>query len=337
MTRFDFLVSWLDRYFKETNYSCKPLAGDASFRRYWRVQTNVASYVVMDAPPPETTKPFIEIAQLFKNQGLTVPDIIAGDIEQGFLLLSDFGDDLYLQVLKNTSKIALSCDRLYQEALSALLKIHRCQPVGLTDALSDFDQPFMYRQLEIFKTWYLEKHLGSQNILSVDQLFSTWETLESIIQHMIHTILSQPKVLMHRDYHSRNLMVLENDTPGILDFQDAMIGPITYDLVSLLQDCYIAWPRKKVLEWALNFKKMLIDATLLSPHVQDKQFIQWLDWTGLQRHLKNLGVFSRLHYRDGKSRYLSDIPMLLKYIAETCHRYIELKPLWDFFKKVENE
>lgn len=334
MTRAEFLVSWLDFVFKGEYYSCTPLAGDASFRRYWRVVTASASYVVMDAPPPETTLPFVEMAHLLKNQGLSVPNIIARDLKQGFLLLSDLGDHLYLSVLKDASETPDGVDALYQDALRALVTIHACTPVGLSGVLPDFNCAFMYEQLEVFKTWYLENHLGSQGLWSVNHLFTAWDNLGPLIHHVLQTIVLQPKVLIHRDYHSRNLMVLETDSPGILDFQDALMGPVTYDLVSLLQDCYIAWPRKKILAWAFDFKAMLVKNALLSSSTDDAQFVKWLDWTGLQRHLKNLGIFSRLHYRDGKSGYLADIPMLLKYISETCHRYVELMPLWDFFEHI---
>lgn len=327
MTRYELLVSWLLDIFKENNFTCEALAGDASFRRYWRIRIVGfnQSYVVMDAPPPETTKTFIDIAHVFAHQGLSVPSILDSNLEQGFLLLSDLGDDLYLQALHDASRV----DVLYQDAMNALLNIHACDTTGLSYQIPFFDMVFMEGQLGIFKTWYLEKHLGLKNAVDV------WEkTLQPLMKHILETIIAQPIVLIHRDYHSRNLMVIEHNTPGILDFQDAMMGPITYDLVSLFQDCYISWPIEQVMQWVLGFKHKLIEAKLLHPNVQDAQFIQWFEWTGLQRHLKNLGIFSRLHYRDGKSGYLSDIPRVLNYISQTCQRYTELIPIWRFFEEM---
>lgn len=335
MNRVELLESWLASIFEKEPYTCVPLAGDASFRRYWRVKTSSVpsrSYIVMDAPPPETTLPFIEIAGLLASQGLSVPEILAEDRNTGFLLLSDLGDELYLHALKGASIKSYDVHALYQEALRALVKIHLCKPVGLSYPLARFDMPFMYEQLEIFKTWYLETHLRSQGVSSITERLKAWLALEPLMAEVLQTIVSQPMVLIHRDYHSRNLMVLEKASPGVLDFQDAIIGPITYDVVSLFQDCYISWPIESVRQWILDFKTTLVKASLLAVHLEDEQFLKWCDWTGLQRHLKNLGVFARLHYRDGKSGYLSDIPRVLKYIADICHRYVELAPLWHFFE-----
>ncbi len=321
------LGSWLESLFKGTPYICTPLAGDASFRRYWRVRIGAETFVVMEAPPPETTVPFIEIAGLLAKAGLSVPRVLEQNTTLGFLLLSDLGDNVYLPALKfNREHNAIAIEHLYQNALTALVKIHSCKPLGLSFSFNTFDIPFMVEQLALFETWYLKKHLGLGPEIQLDR-----SPLEVVLQKIIQLIDKQPKVFIHRDYHSRNLMVLETDNPGILDFQDAMMGPITYDLVSLFQDCYIQWPREKVLQWVLSFKAQLIQATLLSPMISDTQFIQWFDWTGLQRHLKNLGIFSRLHHRDGKSGYLGDIPLLLDYIKTTCDLYAELKPLADFF------
>lgn len=334
MSRFELLESWLAHFFKGVPYTCVPLAGDASFRRYWRVITESHSYVVMDAPPPESTLSFIEIGALLASQGLSVPVILASDSALGFLLLSDFGDELYLGVLQ-TSKKPCMIETLYQDALSALVKIHACQPVGLSVPIPVFDVVFMRAQLVLFSTWYLQKHLDTQQ--EDNPILGAWKRLEPLIDNLLQVIASQPKVFIHRDYHSRNLMVVENGNPGILDFQDAVMGPITYDVVSLFQDCYITWPRAQVVNWVLDFKQKLITAELLSQHISDTQFIQWFDWTGVQRHLKNLGIFARLYHRDGKSQYLSDMPMILKYLSETCHQYATLMPLWDFFEGIQVE
>lgn len=323
------LGSWLESLFKGTSFSCTPLAGDASFRRYWRVRIGDQTFVVMEAPPPETTVPFIEIAGLLSKEGLSVPKILEQDTSLGFLLLSDLGDNVYLPALKfNRENNAIAIERLYQNALRALLKIHSCKPQGLSFNFKTFDAPFMVEQLALFETWYLKKHL---------EITFDLGCLEGILQKLTYFIDEQPKVFIHRDYHSRNLMVLETGNPGILDFQDAMMGPITYDLVSLFQDCYIQWPRERVLQWVLSFKEQLVEVALLSPMVSDTQFIQWFDWTGLQRHLKNLGIFARLHHRDGKSGYLGDIPLVLHYINATCELYSELKPLAVFLKELSEQ
>jgi len=315
------LTEWLDRIFDRQGYRIVPLAGDCSFRQYFRVFVEGrqgGQYVVMDAPPPETIGSFIEIATLLDSVGVSVPKILERHDALGFLLLTDFGDRLYLRELT-----ASSADHLYQSAFSALIKIHACDA-----PLPVFDQPFMHQQLStLFQEWYLKKHL------EIEQVEEMLQTIDPVLKHMIQVIDSQPKVLMHRDYHSRNLMILEESTPGVLDFQDAMRGPITYDLVSLLQDCYISWPRVQVTQWVLDFQRMAVDAGLLIPDISSETFIKWFDWTGLQRHLKNLGIFSRMHHRNGKSAYLKDIPMVLKYISETCRRYSELMPLWLFFKE----
>ena len=326
MSRSALLESWLASVFKDVPYTCTPLAGDASLRRYWRVMTSTSSYVVMDAPPPETTQPFIEIGALLASQGLSVPTVLASDPALGFLLLSDFGDQVYLSALQSVSL----AEPLYQDALSALVKIHSVKPESISRFLPVFDTGFMHTQLTLFSTWYLKKHLQKD-----EQAIEDWKQLGPLMDDLLSVIASQPMVFIHRDYHSRNLMVLEHKNPGVLDFQDAMMGPITYDVVSLFQDCYISWPREQIVYWVLDFKKKLINATLLNPHVLDAQFIQWFDWTGVQRHLKNLGIFARLYHRDGKAQYLSDMPMILKYISETCHQYPVLMPLWHFFEDIQ--
>ncbi len=308
----------LDVYLKsvlKTDFKCVPLAGDASARRYFRVYAKTGTqYVVMDAPPPEVPAVFAKMAALLAQQGLQVPKVLYSDLDQGFLVLTDFGDRLYLGELTEAS-----ADQLYQKAFTALHTIQTCFPI-----LPLFDRDFFDRQLGIFEEWYLKKHQKfsheSQDLLNpiYEKLFEVWQ--------------AQPQVFVHRDYHSRNLMILPEDSPGILDFQDAMIGPITYDLVSLLQDCYISWPRERVQNWVLDFYDAAQEKKRFNRQVSDAEFLRWFDFTGVQRHLKNLGIFTRLHYRDNKSGYLKDIPQVLKYIFEACDRYSELKPLLRFFE-----
>ena len=320
MSREQILEKWLENVLNTTDFKRTPLAGDASFRRYYRVSVQESQYVVMDAPPPEAPHLFVEVARLLGVQGLSVPHIVANQMEEGFLLLSDLGDRLYLNELNEKT-----ADSLYHDAFKAMLKIQTCQT-----ELPAFDRDFLQRQLGIFEEWYLKTHRSVDPLAHLTMLAPLYELLFQAIEE-------QPQVLVHRDYHSRNLMILENGNPGILDFQDAMRGPITYDLVSLLQDCYISWPREKVEEWVADFHTQAKEAGLLETTNEFTKFLRWFDWTGLQRHLKNLGIFARLHHRDGKSGYLNDIPRVLSYVLQTCKRYSELQPLQDFFQTLDQQ
>lgn len=314
------LDNWLNNVLKTSQFKKEPLAGDASFRRYYRVRVDKTEYIIMDAPPPEVPHLFVKVAAILEKQGLQVPNILAANMEQGFLLLSDLGDRLYLHELTEET-----VDKLYHDALQALLKFQSCQA-----ELPIFDRTFFQRQLDIFEEWYLHKHLGLQMRAKLPDLFT------SVYDQLFAIMLEQPQVFIHRDFHSRNLMVVKENNPGILDFQDAMIGPITYDLVSLLQDYYITWPRMRVEQWVLGFQKQAELLGLLSTTISVEQFLRWFDLTGLQRHLKNLGIFARLYYRDNKAQYLKDIPQVLKYMTETCDRYVELQPLAAFLQSLPN-
>lgn len=311
MVRDHSIDEWLNKTLKGGVYQRIPLAGDASQRRYYRVLLPHQSYVLMDAPPPESCVEFVDIAKRLKGAGLQVPEIIASDLQQGFLLLSDFGDRLYLQELNDAT-----ADHLYQEAFQALVQIQQCS----TQGLATFNTQFAKEQLSLFEQWYVRKHknIDSQSLL---------QSLHPVYEVILSVIDEQPWVFVHRDYHSRNLMVLATQGPGILDFQDARLGPITYDVVSLLQDCYVDWPRAKVVEWIENFRQKVIQVGLLDSNVSQVDFVRWFDWTGVQRHLKNLGIFTRLYYRDNKNRYLNDIPRVLGYLSKACSLYAELKPL----------
>jgi len=320
MSREQVLEKWLKNVLNTPNFKRTLLAGDASFRRYYRVHVENTQYVVMDAPPPEIPHLFADIARLLEIQGLSVPSIVADQMEEGFLLLSDLGDRLYLNELNEQT-----ADSLYHDAFKAMLKIQKCEM-----KLPVFDRLFLQRQLGIFEEWYLRRHKSIEP--------STYlATLTPVYELLFQAIEEQPQVLVHRDYHSRNLMILEKGNPGILDFQDAMYGPITYDLVSLLQDCYIAWPRERVVKWVTDFYIQAKDAELLGYACDFAKFLRWFDWTGLHRHLKNLGIFTRLHYRDNKSGYLKDIPQVLSYISEACDRYPELQSLGDFLQSFNHE
>jgi len=312
------LDNWLIKTLGTEEYTRLPLAGDASFRQYYRLQLKNISYVVMDAPPPEMPAIFIEVAAMLRAQAVNVPEINAFDTEKGFLLLSDFGDRVYLQELNQHT-----APFLYKDAMEALLKIQQCQ-----GKVPSFDKNFMMRQFNIFKEWYLEKHLNLT--LNTEIL----QTLEMLSDRLFKVIADQPAVFVHRDYHSRNLMILKNGGPGILDFQDAIKGPITYDLASLFQDCYITWPRTQIEAWVGSYQEKAQECGILSKEISHLEFLRWMDLTGLQRHLKNLGIFARLNYRDGKKQYLKDIPRLQSYIQETYERYTELQDCSAFFETI---
>lgn len=293
------------------------LTGDASFRRYFRVFAQGRSYLLMDAPPEkESCEPFIAIANALRAQGLHTPEIYWSDLKQGFLLITDFGDRLLLDALNSDT-----VDRYYQIAFDHLLSIQSCHKVD-GYSLPVFDANLCQKELGLFQEWYLQRHLGQT--LSRSDL----ECLSRIHKLLTDEALAQPQVFVHRDYHSRNLMVLEKGL-GILDFQDAFFGPITYDLMSLLRDCYIEWPRKRVESWISQYHQRLLKAGYLSDN-NPKQFLRWCDWIALQRHLKCIGIFSRLHHRDKKSGYLKDIPRVIGYAKMICQAYPEFKDLEKF-------
>lgn len=295
------------------------LAGDASFRRYFRLRSKNKSYVLMDAPSErESTQSFIAISSVLRVMGLSSPEIYHSDVSQGFLLLTDFGDRQLLQAL-----MPEQVDAYYEVALEDLLIMQRCTSVG-NYVLPFFDEGRYQAELDLFRDWYLVRHLG------LDLTNANRQHLDRLSQLLIERALSQPQVFVHRDYHSRNLMVLPDNRLGILDFQDALKGPITYDLMSLLRDCYIAWPYERVKFWVLAFHQRLLEEGLLMDD-DPERFLLWCDWIALQRHLKCIGIFSRLHYRDQKSRYLQDIPRVLNYVKSICQRHPELALLLEGF------
>jgi len=317
---------WLENQLKLSNYDIAPASSDASFRRYFRITAKNATFakyqsgslIVMDAPPfQEDTGPYIRMANLLTDIGLNVPRVLEENIDQGFLLLSDLGSTQYLTVLD-----ANNVDQLYGDAISALLTLQMRGPREQGE-LPAYDRALLQRELEIFREWYLQKHLGLR--LSQQQ-----ETLiNNAFESLISVALEQPKVCVHRDYHSRNLMLTDIDNPGILDFQDAVVGPVTYDLVSLLKDCYIAWPRERVESWALGHKAELENAGVIGA-MENNRFLKWFDFMGAQRHLKATGIFARLDQRDGKPDYLNDITRTLSYVIDVSGRYDELQELNQF-------
>jgi len=292
-------------------------SSDASFRRYFRVDADATaggSLIVMDAPPPqEDCRPFVHAAQVFARSGISVPNIIASDLNSGLLLLEDFGNLTYLEQLD-----AQRAPVLYADALQALVTL---QSDSQANSFPAYDQERLLAELELFPQWYIGRHLGL-TLSPADR-----QVLDHAFSLITHRALAQPQVHVHRDYHSRNLMVLPGQrNPGVLDFQDAVYGPITYDLVSLLRDAYIRWDEEQVIDWAIRYWERARAAKL--PVSRDfGELYADFEWMGLQRHLKVLGIFARLNYRDGKARYLADLPLVMRYVREVVARYVALKPL----------
>jgi len=313
--------TWLQDSLNLPDYNINPASGDASFRRYFRLtprasefpQYQALSLIVMDAPPAkEDTEPFVQLAKALAEIGLNVPVILEQNTELGFLLLSDLGDQQYLSVLTDTN-----VDVLYADALAALLVL-QTQGSQVAAGVPVYDLQFLLRELEIFREWYLIRHLGLQ--LTDEQSL----IIDNAFQVLCNAALEQPTVLVHRDYHSRNLMLTGNNNPGILDFQDAVAGPWSYDVASLLKDCYIAWPRERVEAWAVSYMQNAIDAGVLEA-INHQDCLRWFDLMGAQRHLKAAGIFARLQHRDGKPQYLNDIPRTLGYVVDVSRRYSELR------------
>ncbi|MDE1978993.1 MAG: phosphotransferase [Betaproteobacteria bacterium] len=303
--------------------SLQPASSDASFRRYFRVQAAGGSRIVMDAPPPmENVRPFVRIAQLLAEGGVQAPQVLEQDVAQGFLLLTDLGQTTYLQAINAQPDRA---DGLMRDALGALVSLQRIDGAGVVPV---YDAALLQRELDLFPEWFVQRHHG--HVLSDVQ--ST--ALQGLFAALIANNLAQPQVLVHRDWHSRNLMVTPERNPGVLDFQDAVIGPITYDLVSLLRDAYIAWPEEQQLDWAIRYWERARKAGL--PVAADAaDFYRDLDWMGLQRALKVLGIFARLHHRDGKGQYLGDLPVVLQHTRLVAARYGAFKPLLQLLDQIE--
>ncbi|HEX7371061.1 MAG TPA: phosphotransferase [Rhodanobacteraceae bacterium] len=286
-------------------------SADASARSYWHVRTHGKAFIVMDAPPASgDLGAWLDIDARLRVAGLHAPEVLAEDRAQGFLLLSDLGTRSYLSELDDAS-----VDALYGDALDALLAMQT--RIDAHD-LPRFDEAFVVRELELMPTWFLERHLG----LAI--ACEEWDIVEVAFRLLVNNALAQPQVFMHRDYHSRNLMRVPQYNPGIIDFQDAVLGPITYDVVSLLRDCYVAWDDTRVRGWAEAHRQRLLDAGVLDARIDADRWQRWFDLTGLQRHLKVLGIFCRLWYRDGKRGYLADLPRVWKYVRDVAARYPEL-------------
>ena len=317
MDRLTQLQYWLDSLSENTYTNLQTASADASFRQYFRVTNNKdnKTYIVMDAPPEkEDCHPFLLVTDLIRSVGVNAPDVISLDIQQGFLLLDDLGNKPYLDHLDENS-----ADNLYTDAIDALVKMQ-----SIDGILPAYDEQLLQTEMDLFETWYLNRHLGIQ----LDEIQKA--SLDSVFKTLIQNAIEQPQVFVHRDYHSRNLMITDENNPGVIDYQDAVIGPITYDLVSLFKDCYIEWPREKVELWLELYLARITPARLIDKDT----LIRWFDLMGVQRHLKVLGIFARLNYRDGKSQYINDLPLTLKYVLDTCDQYDELQPLRLLFEEI---
>jgi aminoglycoside/choline kinase family phosphotransferase len=267
----------------------------------------------MDAPPDnEDCRPFVAVARYLRELGLNVPIVYEADFDQGFLLLSDLGSDHYLDLLEDKSR-----EGLYADAIDALIVM---QSSGKKDGLPAYSSGLLLQEMNLFREWLLGRYLGLYLDVTEQQM------LDNLSELLIANALEQPQVFVHRDYHSRNLLVMPESNPGILDFQDAVIGPVTYDLVSLLKDCYISWPRQQVKEWVLGYYARAVESEVLLEG-QESQLLRWFDLIGVQRHLKASGIFARLNIRDGKTGYMKDIPRTLNYILEIAPEYPELEQL----------
>lgn len=318
--RLERLVQWLEELFGARDFTIAPASADASFRRYFRVVRGDETLIAMDAPPDkEDMQPYIRIASMLVDVGVNAPRVLEQNLAEGFLLNSDLGSRTYLAELDRGADSA----RLYSDAMAALVRI-QAGGEKFAAQLPPYDDALLRREMALFPEWFCGRHLGVE-FASADA-----DGLRAVFDALVAEALAQPRVFVHRDYHSRNLMVTdgarEGRNPGILDFQDAVHGPLTYDLVSLLRDCYIAWPLEQVREWALKFRNSArIEG--LGAGADDQQFLRWFDFMGVQRHLKAIGIFARLWHRDGKPGYLKDIPRTLEYVRSVGSGYAELRPL----------
>ena len=307
------LKLWLNQILETDQYDVTVASADASFRRYFRIQHNGQTMIAMDAPPEkEDCKPFVDIAKTLFAGDVHVPEVLAEDHDHGFLLLSDLGDVQYLSILNNDN-----ADILYKQAIDSLIKLQSID----AQALPAYNRELLKTEMNLFPQWFIEKHLSIT--LSVKQQ----HLLDSTFECLTENALQQPAVFVHRDFHSRNLMQTSVSNPGILDFQDAVNGAITYDLASLLKDCYICWPRKQIEQWLAYYFQQAQQKKLIDTHYELNEFIQWFDLMSVQRHLKVLGIFSRLNIRDNKPGYMKDLPLTLQYIIDSCERYPLLQPL----------
>ena len=313
------LLDWIAIATGTHEFDIAPASADASFRRYFRISAEFGTRIVMDAPPPqEDCRPFVKVAGMLRDTGLNAPQVLAQDLRRGFLLLTDLGSLSYLQALSEGTSAGL-----FSDALDALIRWQQASRPGV---LPPYDEVLLRRELNLFPDWYVARHLNCQ--LNATQRAA----LEEQFTRIVASNLAQPSVYVHRDYMPRNLMVSEPN-PGILDFQDAVYGPVTYDVASLFKDAFISWDEERVLDWTVRYWERARKAEL--PVASDfAEFYRAFEWMGLQRHLKVLGIFARIHYRDGKPAYLPDAPRFVNYVRKVCERYNELAPMLRLFDEL---
>jgi aminoglycoside/choline kinase family phosphotransferase len=312
LDRYALVQDWLSRQLPGRTFSLAPASADASFRRYFRVTLPDATLIVMDAPPEqEDCRPFVHVAALMSGAGVNVPAVLAQDLTQGLLLLSDLGSTTYLAALNEDN-----ADALFRDAIDALI---RWQLASREGVLPPYDEALLRRELDLFPEWYIRRHLGME--LNARQR----ESLEGVFRLILSSNLAQRSTYVHRDYMPRNLMLAEPN-PGVLDFQDAVYGPITYDVASLFKDAFVSWEERRILDWTIRYWEQARRAGL--PVDSDfGEFYRNFEWMGLQRHLKVLGIFARICHRDGKPAYVKDAPRFLAYVRAVAGRYAPLSPL----------
>ncbi len=316
-TRLQTLNHWVTKQLFSPGIQLFPLGGDAGFRRYFRVSSH-PQLLAVDAPvTTEDTPQFLRVADLLQQHQIRVPQIEASDIEQGFLLVENLGNQLVFQTIDQQN-----ADAIYSQAIELIMAMQNINKKP--QWLAAYDQEFLLREMNLLTEWFIEKLL----------CYSLNETEKQLInqcfQDLSASAAEQPQGFVHRDFHSRNLMITSNNTLATIDFQGALWGPFTYDLASLLRDCYLRWPQQKVRDWALNFYQQIHP---IHPSVSNAQFLKWFDWMGLQRHIKVLGIFARLSLRDNKPQYLQDLPLVIRYTLEVCNRYAGLHAFADWFEQ----
>lgn len=324
--RFARLVSWVNEVLGRDGITVTVASADASFRRYFRVHRGTDTWIVMDAPPDkEETAPFINVSKMLVDAQVNAPRVLAENRREGYLLLTDLGVRTFLSELER----GMHVEKLYEAALTALAKM-QCGASQPARTLPRYDAVLLRRELDLFPDWFLGRHLR------FSPTDAERRTIESAFSLLIENALEQPQVFVHRDYHSRNLMITDGAkqgaTPGVLDFQDAVYGAVTYDLVSLLRDCYVAWPDERVEGWVIEYRDRLAK-TDIGVGRDEAEFLRWFDLMGLQRHLKVLGIFTRLWHRDGKRGYLKDLPRVMDYVMLVTAKHRELAPLAEFLER----
>ncbi len=318
-TRETLRLAWTRNALGDPDAPLERASNDASFRSYWRSRSAGRTWILMDAPPDkEDIRPWLEVAGRLARAGLHVPEIQAADADRGFVLMEDLGDRILLPELREAS-----VDRHYGDALQALLAM---QLHADTDGLPEYDENRLVAEMELMPQWLLQRHLGY-----VPEC-TEWDVVEVAFRALVDNARAQPQVFVHRDFHSRNLLVTDRDNPGVIDFQDAVRGPVTYDLVSLLRDCYIEWPRARVEAWVEDYRLQLEHHGIATPGRDG--FLRAFDLMGLQRHIKVLGIFCRLWYRDGKAGYLQDLPLVWKYVREVGQRHPETAPMVALLERI---